>query len=117
MSRTFRRRNTTRNGGWCDLDYYTSEWFYPWEKYGYYTARIKVPFEKDSKEYKKGKAKFHSDSGTQRFKEPGPGWFRRMFHKKYKAHAKNELNKVRLDLNYEVDLHDSTEKYKMDYWT
>lgn len=116
MSRTFRRRNTTKNG-MCDLEYYTSEVIRPWNEYTWSGAWVTVFFEKDSKEYKRGKAKFHSDAGTCSFKEPGPSWYRRMFHKMYKSHVRQELHKFMRNPEYEVDLHDSTEKYHMDYWT
>ena len=116
MSRTYRRRSTTRNGMWSDLEYYTSEWVYPWKEFGLYSS-YRIPFEKGSTEYKKGKAKFHSDAGTTSFKEPGPSWFRRIFKRKYKAKVRAELNKFLINPEYEVDLHFHTEKYKLDYWT
>lgn len=120
MSRTYRRKNTTQNGMWTDLDYYTSAYaceLYDMEGRSFSERYEKVPFEKGSTEYRKGKAKFHSDAGTHSFKEPGPSWFRRMFHKMYKSHVRQELHKFMLDPTYEVDLYDSTEKYHMDYWT
>ena len=74
MSRTFRRKNTTNNGMWMDLEWFTSEhvrsvhgWLY-----------INVPYPKSSKEYKKGKARFHSDGCTNTLKEPGPSYFRNL---------------------------------------
>ena len=120
MSRTYRRKSTTQNGMWADLGYFTSEYaykLYDMEGRSFNERYMRIPFEKGSPEYQKGKAKFHSDAGTQSFKEPGPSWFRRMFHKMYKSHVRQELHKFMRDPDYEVDLHDSTEKYFMDYWT
>lgn len=120
MSRTYRRRHTTKNGMWSDLEWFTSEWVYPFADdsiYSWPRYSLRVPFEKNSFEYRKGKAEFHSDAGTTSFKEPGPGWFRRMHFKRYKMKVRTELTKYLKNTEYEVDLHDSTEKYKMDYWT
>ena len=113
MSRTYRRKNTTQNGVCSDLDYFVSEWVFP---FGTYPA-FRVKFPEDSTEYKRGLAEFHSDGGTTSFKEPGPSWYRRMFKRKYTAKVRRELHNYLNDPDYEVDLHDSTEKYKMDYWT
>lgn len=113
MSRTYRRKNATQNGLWSDLDYFVSECIYPFGTY----IGVRVKFPEDSVEYKQGSAKFHSDAGTTSFKEPGPSWYRRTFKRKYAAKVRRELQKYLNDPDYEVDLHDSTEKYKMDYWT
>jgi hypothetical protein len=115
MSRTFRRRHTTQNGMWSDLEYYTSERVYPFESYGWYRSSVLVPFERGSKEYKKGKARFHSDMGTTSFKEPGPHWFRNLFSDRpLRRHDKNELKKFMLDPEYEPMCN---AYWKLDYWT
>jgi len=114
MSRTFRRKNTTRNGYWSDLEYFVSERVYPYPNS--WISEL-VMFEVGSPEYKAGKAKFHSDAGTTSFKEPGPSWYRRIFKRKYNAKVRTELQRFLNDPDYEVDLHDATEKYHMDYWT
>lgn len=115
MSRTYRRKNTTKNGMCSDLDYFVSELVSVYEDCSWPKKWVKFP--EDSVEYKRGLAKFHSDAGTTSFKEPGPSWYRRMFKRKYTAKVRQELRKFLNNPDYEVDLHDSTEKYKMDYWT
>ena len=113
MSRTYRRKGTKHCSAiFMDFDYFVSD--YVWE--GYRIVGRKY-FEKDSKEYAKGLARFHSEKGTSRMKEPGPGFFRRIFKRKYNAKVRNELAKYFRNPEYEVDLHQATEKYHMDYWT
>lgn len=115
MSRTFRRRNTTQNGMWSDLEYFTSEWVYPWSEFSYYSAGIRVPYPKDSEEYKKGKARFHSDGGTTSFKEPGPSWFRNCFTERpQRRAAKREIQKFMQNPDYEPMI---LPKDPLDYWT
>ena len=102
MSRTFRRKNTTNNGMWMDLDWFISEQVYPWETGGNYHSR-RVPFEKGTKKYKKGLARFHSDGCTNTCKEPGPGWFRRLFNTKpSRAGARIQINRWLRNEEYEV---------------
>lgn len=114
MSRTYRRRKTTQNGMWSDLNFYTSEVVHPWGEF-WYTAYVRVPYPKDSPEYKKGKAKFHSDSGTTSFKEPGPSWYRRMTTERpAKRKAKRELQKFMYNEEYEPMI---LPKEPLDYWT
>ena len=113
MSRTYRRRRTNQNGMWTDLDYFTSELVYPWDEF-WYTSYVRVPYPKDSAEYKKGKAKFHSDGGTTSFKEPGPSWFRNIFQRKYRRGAAREIQKYMMDEEYEPMI---DRKFKLDYWT
>lgn len=114
MSRTYRRRHTTQNGMWTDLEYYTSDRVYPFGMC-YPRVSVTVPFEKGSLEYKRGKARFHSDMGTTSFKEPGPHWFRNLYSDRpLRRHNKNELRKYILDPDYEPIC---LEYWKLDYWT
>lgn len=74
-----------------------------------------VKRDKTSKEYKKALAKFHSDAGVIRFKEPGPMWFIREFTQvPYRMKCKTELAKWRKDNEYEVIIE---EMPHLDYWT
>lgn len=117
MSRTYRRRHTTKNGMWTDLEYYTSNWTYPFADDGEWwpTARVQVPFPKDSAEYRKGKAIFHSDAATTNFKEPGPSWFRRMFTERpMRRYNKNEIRKWMNNPEYEPIVYDMM---PLEYWT
>lgn len=115
MSRTYRRRHTTQNGMWTDLEYYTSERIYPFADSWYFSASVRVPFEKGSPEYKKGKARFHSDMGTTTCKEPGPHSFRNLYSDRpLRRHDKNELRKFILDNDYESMCNSY---WKLDYWT
>ena len=115
MSRTYRRRHTTQNGKWTDFEYYTSELVFPFGNIWYFSASVSKPFEKGSPEYKKGKARFHSDMGTTSFKEPGPHWFRNLYSDRpLRRHNKNELRKYILDPDYEPIC---LEYWKLDYWT
>lgn len=117
MSRTFRRRNTTQNGMWSDLEYFTSDWVrieYELEEYWSYRL-VRVPFPKNSKEYKKGKARFHSDGGTTSFKEPGPSWFRNCFTERpQRRAAKREIQKFMQNPDYEPMI---LPKNPLEYWT
>ncbi len=122
MSRTYRRlrnRKLSKRGYNCfqGLKYFISEYIYPEGCRIYGMNGVRVFYPKSSKEYKAGVARYHSDSGTSRFKEPGPGWFRKIFKRKYKSKVRKELNLFLRNPDYEVDLHDSTENYAMDYWT
>ena len=100
MSRTFRRKNTTQNGYWCDLEYYISQSL--WALGGYRVCGREY-YPKSSKEYKAGKARFHSDAATNRCKEPGPGWFRRLYNTKpSRGGSRIEINKWLRNEEYEV---------------
>ena len=109
MSRTYRRKNTTNAGWYLNLDFYTSElvrngWHWEW-----------VPYPKDSKQYKKGYAKYHGDHGTHNFKEPGPSWFRNLFSTRpERRKAKRELQKYMSNDEYEPMI---LKKGKLPYWT
>jgi hypothetical protein len=113
MSKTIRRKNATSNG-WTDLDWYISETIYPFEEFRSWVSVI-LPYPKDSREYKKGKARFHSDGETSSCKEPGPSWFRNLYTERpMRRQAKRELQKFMLDPNYEPIVE---EKGKLEYWT
>lgn len=118
MSRTFRRKNTTQNGMWADLEYFTSTYVTVnlgiWNGYSHFYSE-RVPLNKSSKEYKAGKARFHSDGGTNSCKEPGPGWFRNMFNTKpSRCGARNEINKWLRNEDYEVVAETHP---RLSYWT
>ena len=75
MSRTYRRKTTNRINWACDLEHYISEHIRVEGTYKY----VSVYYATDSKEYKKGLARYHTDGATNRFKEPGPSFFRNLF--------------------------------------
>ena len=97
MSRTYRRKGTKHcNMYFTDFDYYVSDYVFIEHIY------TRVPYEKDSKEYKKGLARFHSDGATHNFKEPGPSWFRRLFNTKpLRQQGRREINKWMRNEEYE----------------
>lgn len=110
MSRTYRRKNKVGNH-WGSFRYCTGEYVYGEN----FWTMVFVPFEKNSKEYKKGAAKFHSDAGTITCKEPGPSWFRNLYTERpLRRQSKKEIRKFMLDPDYEpiVD-----KKGKLEYWT
>ncbi len=111
MFRTYRRKNSTKNGMCSHLEYFISEWVH---KEGFqYRERIEFP--KNSKEYQKGKAKFHSDGATTSFKEPGPSWFRNIFSDRpLRQKAKRELHKFIKNEEYEPIIES---KGILPYWT
>jgi hypothetical protein len=112
MSRTYRRKNKVGNH-WADLAYYTGE--YVRIGYDLWWPRVYVPFDKQSKEYKKGVAKFHSDAGTTNCKEPGPSWFRNLYTERpLRRQSKREIRKFMLDPDYEPII---DKKGKLEYWT
>lgn len=89
MSRTYRRKSGHSNG-WIDEGWYTSELVR--SEHGYFY--IRVPYPKDSKEFKKGYAKYHGDHGSHNCKEPGPSWFRNLFSTRpLRGKARKELHK------------------------
>lgn len=95
MSRTFRRKR----GDTTAEQWYLSEWVR--SIHGYILYR--EPLAKDSTEYKNGYAKYHGDRGSHNCKEPGPGWFRRLFNTKpSRAGARNEITKWLRNEEYEV---------------
>lgn len=107
MSRTYRRKNCANSHFWqferevqTYFDYKTRDW-----------ARV----DPKSEEYERRKAIFHSDNGTNSFKEPGPAWFRNMFSERpHRRMAKRELKKFMNDPDYEVILEP---KGWLRYWT
>lgn len=107
MSRTYRRR-----GG----DSYNLKYFvYEFAQMPGFAHWCRVEYDRDSKEYAKGKARYHSDGGTWSFKEPGPSWFRNLFTERpLRRHTKRELQKFMLDPEYEPMVE---EMGKLEYWT
>lgn len=111
MSRTYRRKNST-HGYTMDLEYFTGEMI---RHEGNIWCWSRVPYPRDSKEYRRGKARYHSDSATSSFKEPGPGWFRNLFYTRpLRSSVRNELSKWIKNPDYEV-IADPI-KY-LPYWT
>jgi len=107
MSRTYRRKTlpvpkyVTREEVWS--------WYFrrPHLHYRY--------FEVGSHEHKKALAKHFSDTGTYRYKEPGPSWFRNLYTERpQRREAVRQLKKFMLNEDYEVILN---AKDKLEYWT
>jgi hypothetical protein len=95
VSRTYRRKTTNRINWACDLDYFISDLVRVPGTYNY----VSVYYATDSKEYKKGLARYHSDGATSRFKEPGPSFFRNLFSDRpLRRKAKNELRKFMISV-------------------
>lgn len=115
MSRTIRRKNgnQTRKSS-CELSDFITDylWIYV-NKCTLYC--IRKQYEKHSIEYKKGKAKFHSDSGTWKHKEPGPRWFRNLTSERpLRRKHKLEIYKFIKNPDYDPDI---VSKGKLEYWT
>ncbi len=107
MSRTYRRKNKAGNH-WESFHYYTGKW-------ESFCPRVFIPYDKNSKEYRKGAAKFHSDAGTTTCKEPGPSWFRNLYTERpIRRQSKKEIRKFMLDPDYEPII---DKKGKLEYWT
>lgn len=122
MSRTVRRKNV-RLPKWeiteiirnDDVDLTKFEHIQIWYPGRPFIVYYKGYYKKDTKEYKKAKAKFYTDVGTNSFREPGPMWFIREFSQApYRARAKNELANYKKYTDYEVVLES---KPKLRYWT
>ncbi len=112
MSRTYRRKNCnpSRKSS-CELYWFVTDIIWSSPRNSYY----RVQYSKNSIEYKKGKAKFHSDSGTWTHKEPGPSWFRNLTsERRIRRKHKLELHKYILDNEYEPNI---IAKGKLEYWT
>lgn len=102
MSKTYRRKNKT----W-DFNSYE----YTWEN-GFLQQVI---YNVNTKEFKKAKAMFHSDTYTGWCV---PHWYVNMFHeRKYRQHAKKELYKWSKNPEYyEVTIHRHMKSAGWDYW-
>lgn len=111
MSRTYRRKSTKRINWWCSIEHYVTELRRVegrWRFERFY-------FEKDSKEYKKGVARYHSDAATTNCKEPGPSFFRNLTAQRpHRRESKRELQKFLSDPDYEVMI---LSMPKLEYWT
>lgn len=111
VSRTYRRKTTNRINWACDLDYFISDLVRVPGTYNY----VSVYYATDSKEYKKGYARYHSDGATSRFKEPGPSFFRNLTAERpHRRDSKEQLRKWIYNEAYEVMI---LSKPKLDYWT
>ena len=126
MSRTYRRIRYRQMWG-SDLDWVLRDSVYGLENVPNETENIHLDpwswrgdsyrffYKKDSHEGKKRIAKYFSDAGTHRFKEPGPSWFRNLFTQRpLRRHGKRELQKFLFDPEYEVIIE---EKPPLEYWT
>ena len=119
MSRTYRRKNADQYGrygyGWYVGDWVVvEEWL---SECGNWTRRRMewVEYPPNSEEWSKGLAKFRSDGGTHKGKEPGPRWFRNVFcERPQRREGKRQLQKFMLDENFEVCLNP---KDPLPYWT
>lgn len=112
VSRTYRRKTTNRINWMCDLEYYITE-LVPQE--GINRNYIRIPYPKDSKEYKKGYARYHSDGATNSFKEPGPSFFRNLTAERpHRRSSKEQLRKYLQNQEYEVMV---LSRPKLEYWT
>lgn len=127
MSRTYRKRKENskchndedwilRESGWGtswieDHDYDRIEV----KCHNYYLKTyIVIRINPSSKEGKRRLAKFHSDTGTHNFKEPGPSWFKNLTTiRPYRRKYKEQCRKFLYDTEYEVIL----EKMVYEYWT
>ena len=108
MSRTYRR--TKNKVDKSDKKYFCSESVklngFQW---------IWVPYSEHSLEYKKGSARYHSDSGSHNCKEPGPKWFRNLYAERpHRRKSKLQLKQFIQDPDYEVIVRT---KPKLPYWT
>jgi hypothetical protein len=104
MSRTIRRKNETHEYYWILRDWIFSS-----------SLLMRNIIDPQSNSGKKRLAKFHSDAGTTKCKEPGPKWFRNlMTERPQRRYAKNELRKFILDTEHIVILNS---KDKLKYWT
>lgn len=73
------------------------------------------PIDPKSKEGKRRIARWHSDGGTVRSKEPGPSWYRYMFvERPQRREAQYQLRRVLLGEEFEVMLN---AKEPLMYWT
>lgn len=108
MSRTFRRKNNTKD----DLYWVTTEYRDVFESDCNWKRWTRVPKEGD--ELQRALAAYHSDA-YRNFKEPGPAWYRNMFTERpQRRKAKGQLRKFMLDEEFEVMLNP---KDPLEYWT
>lgn len=129
MSRTYRKRNETGKR-WDNLEYRLKDSGYHLEEVlkiegiekiilscyggGYYTA-YDFYYSKTSKKGKEIVARWHSDAGGTRYKEPGPMWFVREFTQvPYRMKCKTALANYKKYEEYEVILEAMPH---LDYWT
>ena len=119
MSRTYRRKNETRDYDWVLRDFFSLKELPSVSDYEkiqlYHSKYVWVHFSKWSDRGKKLIRKYHSDAGTTNHKEPGPCWFRNAFVERPNRRKSNrEIKKFMLDTEYEVII-DS--KPPLKYWT
>lgn len=100
MSRTYRRKRDPIPY-WIFIEYDTN-----WNK---------TFVDRKSEDGKRLKAKYLSDAGTFKHKEPGPSWFRNLYTERpQRREAKRQLKIFMTQDDYEVILN---AKDKLEYWT
>lgn len=109
MSRTYRRKEGIGPGYQDKKDYCSQKVVYEgrWPKW--------VDIDPGSEEYAELSAKYHSDSGTHNFKEPGPRWFRNLYtNRPLRRDSDREILKWMKNDGYEPMI---DTKGKRPYWT
>ena len=113
MSRTYRRRKgSAKQRAYGSLAEYTVEYIrVPGNTWCTYA---RVPMDPNTKEYKIKRSKYYRDK-THNFKDPGPSWFRNLFHTRPLRRAfRRELAKW--GKNPEYDVNPKPLNY-LPYWT
>lgn len=107
MSRTFRRKSGDPSDRlWHISEHRRIPGTYSYERIYYVVG---------SDQYKKGLAKYRSDSGTHNCKEPGPSWFRNLTSERpQRRFNRNELRKFMRNEEYEPMI---ISRDRLDYWT
>lgn len=101
MSRTYRRKNSkAKYRAFETLAEYTVE--HVRVPGGYWCIYISVPLDPSTKEYAVKRSEYYRDK-THKFKEPGPGYFRRLFYTRpLRVAVRNEICKWMKNHEYEV---------------
>lgn len=114
MSRTYRRKS----GDQSDLHWVLRDRDWIWvdgdDLYQRHCV-VETHVDRNSKEGKKRLAKYYSDAGTHRCREPGPMWFiRETAQRPYRRRANNEIRKFMRNPEHEVMIESMPHR---DYWT
>ncbi len=105
MSRTFRKRKNP--DFFSDIKWVLQDW--DWK------TRETVLIDPKSDEAKRRLARWKSDAGTHKCREPGPSWYRRIMRQvPLRREGKEELRKFMLNEEHEVMI---TENPPLPYWT
>ncbi|UTS52138.1 hypothetical protein [Synechococcus phage BUCT-ZZ01] len=133
MSRTYRRKDSSRRNSFNNLKWKLTELFFEDEmneidlndlerieivSSAYSKGLLyRVTYKPQSALGKKVIAKHKSDSGSHDFKEPGPRWHRRMTRTvPNRRHTKRELHKYMTREEYEPIVFEFLHK-QAEYWT